>query len=191
EALDNLGQSIKAYREAEQGLAASYGVSAIRDLDPEALDRQWREASASFWPNAMLGKRKVQKLLQSYADQGTAEPERDIPRLRRMRECLSAVDQNLLAGKPLPVDGLDTDLDAVADIIALAHELRGALRIPGREQEELRSIVQSVATCLRGTVENDTVRQAGDKLLAAIEGLETEGRHFSEISGRDMAFGRE
>lgn len=191
EALDDLGRSIRAYREAEQSLAASYRVSAIRDLDPEALDRQWREVNASFWPKAMLGKRKVQKLLQSYAGQGTAEPERDLPLLRCMKECLSAIDQNLLAGKPLPIDGLDTDLEAVANIIELARELRDSLRIPVREQQEFRSIIQTVAACLRGTVENDRVRQAGDSLLAAIEGLETAGRHFSDVSGRDIALGRE
>jgi very-short-patch-repair endonuclease len=186
EALESLGHSIKAYRETEQGLAASYSSSAVRDLDADVLDRQWREANASFWPNSMLGKRKVQKLLQSYADQGTAEPERDLPLLRRMKECLSAVDQNLLAGKPLPFEGLATDLKPIAATIALARELRGALAIPGRGQEELRSVILSVAPCLRSTVDDDRVRQAGNRLLAAIQGLETARRHFAEVSGREL-----
>ncbi|EAQ36220.1 hypothetical protein NB311A_01909 [Nitrobacter sp. Nb-311A] len=190
-ALDSLGRSINDYREAERGLSASYGVSAIRDLDPGGLERQWREANASFWPNTMLCKRKVQKLLQSYADRGTADPQRDLPLLRRMKECLSAIDESLLATKPLPVNGLETDIEAVADTIELARELLDALRLPNMEQEELRSIGRSVAICLRGTVENDRVRQAGDRLLAAIQGLETTGRHFSDLSGRDIRLGQD
>jgi hypothetical protein len=139
----------------------------------------------------MLGKRKVQKLLQSYADRGTADPERDLPLLRRMKESLSAVDRNLLATKPLPINGLDTDLEAVANTIEIARELLDALRLPDMEQDELRSIGRSVATCLRATVENNTVRQAGDRLLAAIQGLETAGRHFSDLSGRDIRLGQD
>jgi very-short-patch-repair endonuclease len=187
EALKSLGHSIKAYREAEKGLAASYGASAVRNLDPEALGRQWREANASFWPNSMLGKRKVQKLLQSCADQGAAEPERDLPLLHHMKEYLWAIDQNLLAGKPLPIDGLATDLEGVAATIELAREVRGALAIPGREPEELRSVIHSVAPCLRSAPDDDRVRQAGNRLLAAIQGLETACRLFADVSGRELA----
>ncbi|MGV1760810.1 DUF3320 domain-containing protein [Rhizobium sp. A22-96] len=184
EALENVGRSIKAYREAEQGLAASYGVSAIRDLDPEVLDRQWREANASFWPSAMLGKRKVQKLLQGYADHGTAEPDRDLPLLRRMKECLLVVEQSPLAGKPLPMEGLATDVGAAAEILELAREFRAAIPIPGRDQEEIRSVLRSIAPCLRETVENDWVRQGGDRLLAAVEGLRIARQRFGEAAGR-------
>ncbi|MGO7378672.1 DUF3320 domain-containing protein [Rhizobium ruizarguesonis] len=191
ETLESLGRSIEAYREAERGLAASYGASAVRDLEPEVLDRQWREANASFWPNAMLGKRKIQKLLQSYADQGTAEPERDLPLLRRMKDCLAAVDQSPLAGKPLPVDGLATDIGAVAEILELARGFRATMPIPGRDQEEIRSVLRIVAPCLRATVENDGVRQAGDRLLAAIGGLQTARQRFSEAAGRDNLAGRD
>ncbi|WP_407865923.1 DUF3320 domain-containing protein [Phyllobacterium phragmitis] len=191
EALESLRHSIKAYREAEQGLAASYDVSTIRDLDTEVMDHQWREANASFWPNSMLGRRKVQRLLQSYVGQGTAEPEQDLPLLRRMKECLSAIDHNLLAGKQLPLDGLTTDLEVVADTLELARELRGSLRIPGREPEELRSVVHSVAPCLRGTTESEMVRKAGNRLLAAIQGWEDARRHFTALSAREIRLGPE
>ncbi len=191
DALVDLAHSIKGYREAERGLSASYGIPSVRDLDPEALAHQWREANASFWPNSMLGKRKVQKLLQSYAGQGTANPEQDLPLLRRMKECLSATDQNLLVGKSLPVDGVATDVGAIAEILKLAWEFRGAFEIPGRDQEEMRAVLHSVAPCLRGTVENDKVRLAGDRLLAATRGFEAASQHFKDVSGRDIVVGQE
>lgn len=188
-ALETLANSIRSYREAESGLSAIYATTAVRDLDPDALDRQWREANASFWPTSALGKRKVQKLLQSYAEGGTAEPERDIPLLRRMKECLSTIDQNQLAGKPLPIDGLATDVAAVSEILELAWEFRAAVPIPGRSQEETRSMLHSVAPYLRGTSENDKVRQSGDRLLTTIEGLQAARQRFREVAGREISDG--
>jgi very-short-patch-repair endonuclease len=190
DALVDLAHSIKGYREAERGLSAPYDIPAVRNLDPEALARQWREANASFWPNSMLGKRKVQKLLQGYAGQGNANPEQDLPLLRRMKECLSAIDQNLLAGKMLPFDGLATDVGSIAEILKLAWEFRGAFRLPGRDEEEMRSALHSVAPCLRGTTDNDKVQLAGDRILAAAQGFETARQQFKKISGRDIVDGQ-
>ncbi|HEX2892119.1 DUF3320 domain-containing protein [Vineibacter terrae] len=190
-ALENLGQSITAYREAERGLSASYGTAAIRDLDPDVLDRQWREASASFWPKSTLGKSKIRKLLQSYADGGSAEPERDLPLLRRAKSCLSAIDQNPLTGKPLPIDGLSTDVGAVAQILELARDLRNTLHIPGRDQDEMRSLTSSIALCLGGGPDNGNVRQAGDRFLAAVEGFQAARQRFRELTGRSNAAGPE
>ncbi len=185
EALDKLAQSIAAYREAEGGLSASYGAASIRDLDPDALDRQLREANASFWPRSALGRRKVQKLLQSYAAQGEAVPERDIPLLRRMKECLSAIGQNLLAEKSLPVDGLSTDIAAVAQILALARELRDALRLPGRGAEDMQAMLRAVAACLDGMLDHDMVRQAGDEFLVAAQAFQAARRRFANVAGQE------
>jgi len=57
-ALADLSRSIEAYQQAEGSAAASYPESAVRDIDAEAVERQWRDAEASFWPNSMLGKRE-------------------------------------------------------------------------------------------------------------------------------------
>src|SRR5690606_6459899 len=64
----------------------------------------------------------------------------------------------------------------------------GSLVIPGRDQE-IRALVHSVAPCLPGTLENDRVRQAGDRFLAAVSGLQTARQQFRDISGRDIAAG--
>lgn len=187
DALAELGASVRAYHEAERGLSASYGSHALNDLEPDTLDRQWRDAKASFWPNSTLGKRKVQKLLQEYVDQGEAVPEVDLPLLRHMKECLAAIDQNLLKSKPLPISGLTTNVGAAAEILELASELRNALRFPGWSPEEVRSIIRSISPCLRDGAENDNVRRAGDRLLAATEGLEIARLHFAELSGKAAA----
>jgi len=188
DALAKLERAIRSYREAERGLSASFEPSAVRDLDPAALEYQWRQAKAAMWPGSLFGKRKVRKLLQGYATQGSVDPDRDLPLLRGMKECLSAIDRTPLAKKPLPIAGLATDIAAVTDILDLARAVFDSLVIPGRDQE-MRSLVRSVAPCLSGTLEKDRVRQAGDRLLAALGGLQTARQQFRDIAGRDIAAG--
>lgn len=185
-ALSNLANSIKIYRQAERGLSATYSIASIRALDPDAAERQWREVNASIWPNSLLGRRKVQKLLQGYAEQGTVEPEKDLPLLRQMKKRLFDIDRNLLAEKPLPFKGVETDIQAVAAILELAGNLRSSLRIPGQEKEEMQSMLRTVVRCIQGTDENEILRQAGDRLLAAASGVETATGHFGQISGREI-----
>ena len=185
EALAELGRTIEAYRELEGSAAASYPESTVRDIDAEALERQWRDAEASFWPNSMLGKRKIQKLLQGYVTVGTVDPARDLPLLRFMKECLLRIDGTLLAGKPLPVQGLATDAAAAGEILDLANALRGALRLPGRSPEEIRPMLRVIAPCLRGGPD-DQLRHVGARLLAAVQRMDTARKRFSEVAGREL-----
>ena len=185
-ALTSLATAIEAYREAEGGLAAAYDASALRVLDPDVLSQQWQETSAALWPSAMLGKRRILKLLQGQATHGTCEPETDLPRLCRMKASLAAIEQNLLVGKPLPVHGLETDVTAVADRLERAGELRRALRLPGLERDDIRAMLRTVAPCLTGEVEHTPIQDTGQRLLAAIAGLETARRHFCAMAGRDL-----
>ena len=191
DALVELAHSINNYRESERGLSATYDISSVSDLDLATLARQWREANASFWPNSMLGKRRVEKLLQSCVRQGAVNPEQDIPLLHRMKECLSTADQNLLAGKMLPFAGVATDVGAVAEILKLAWEFRGAFDLPGRDEEEMRSALRSVAPCLRGTTDDDNIWLAGDRLVAAERSFETALQQFNSVCGRDISGAQE
>lgn len=186
EELAILTGSIQAYRTAESVLSATFDQQAVRDIDIAALDRQWREANALFWPMSALGRRKVSKLLQSYAGSGTTQPEQDLQQLRLMQEQLAVIDKTALTGKPLPINGLDTDPEAVSDILERARRLRTALRFPDRNQEELQAIEGTVAKALRGGDDDDLLRQAGGKLLAAARGFDTARRQFGENAGRDV-----
>jgi very-short-patch-repair endonuclease len=188
-ALNELARSIAAYREAEQRLSATYGLPTVFDLELDDLARRWREAGARLWPASALGKRKLRKLLQSYAVHGTAEPEQDLPLLRRMKECLAAIDATPLASKRLPIDGLSTDVAAATEILELASRVRTALAVPGPDQDEILAMARALVPCLAGNVEHDTVRQAGGRLLAARAGLEEAIRSFAEVAGRDMVSG--
>lgn len=185
-ALADLSRSIEEYRQVEGSAAAAYPESAVRDIDAETLERQWRDAEASFWPKSILGKWKIKKLLRGYASKGNGDPARDLPLLRRMKECLASIDSNLLAGKPLPVKGLATDTAAATEILDLASALRDALRLPGLSPEEIRPMLQAIAPCLRGNPD-DQLRHVGAKFLAAMQGMDAARKRFSEVAGRELS----
>lgn len=181
-----LTAAISNYRDAESQLAASFPLDSVRAIETEALDRQWREANASFWPLSALGKRKVSRLLQTYANGGAADPERDLPQLRRMKQHLAAIDQTPLAGRRLPLAGLDTNLPAIADILADAERLRAALRLEGRDVAAVETVTQRVAAALHERDQSNPLLQAGAKLLAARQGFEGARSRFAKAAGRDI-----
>lgn len=184
-----LAAAIDSYRGAERALAAAFDPAAVRDLDPEALDRQWREADASLWPMSALGRRKVRRLMQGYADHGTTQPGNDLPLLRQMKEQLVAIDGTPISGCPLPIAGLDTDPAAVGDILDRARRLRGALQLDGRDPDGVGTVTEVVAGALREGNDTGWLWPAGSKLLAASQGFENARRHFNEVAGRETRIG--
>ncbi|NTZ42558.1 DUF3320 domain-containing protein [Altererythrobacter sp. SALINAS58] len=187
-ALAGLEQAITRYRSAERGMNAAYSAQSVRQLDPEALDRQWREANAAFWPKSALDKRKLGKLLQSYADSGDSQPEVDLPLLQTMKDCLAAIDSNPLNGRALPIDGLDTDPAIVADILTRGQQLRSALRLSGHDDDALQTAARSAEAGLRAC-EDNRLRAAGARLLAGKLGFDVASQQFSAAAGRDFAPG--
>ena len=187
--LSALAAAIAAYRREEGALAATFDAAAIRDLDPEELDRQWREACASFWPISALGRRKVTRLMQGYAGQGRTQPEADLPRLRVMKERLTEIDRSPLNDRPLPVSGLDTDLDATRDLLDRARHLRAGVRLNGRSDDERNIVETRIAAALREQSDGGAVWAAGAKLLAAAKGFDAARLRFADAAGREIAIG--
>lgn len=182
--LDDLEQTIGSYRDAERGLAAVYEVSAVRDVDADALERQRRQADAAFWPFSVFGRRKVRKLLQGYAAGGVATPHTDLPLLRRMKEALAAIDQSPLRGKPLKIDGLASDIAGARDALARASRLRAAMRLPGLDAEQIKTLVRTLAAGLNEPAADHAATPAADALIVACEAMRKAGQRFAESAGR-------
>ncbi|WP_315760824.1 DUF3320 domain-containing protein [Sphingomonas sp. Y38-1Y] len=182
-----LQSAITNFRQAKRQLTASFTLDAVRAIDTDALDRQWRDANASIWPLSMLGTRKVARLLQGYADDGESDPATDLPLLARMQDLLARIDATPLAGRPLPVAGLDTDAARITDILDRAGRLRTALRLDGRDAAAVERVTQRVAAALRERDQSDRLWQAGARLLAARQGFDGARSRFARAAGRDIA----
>lgn len=114
------GEDIAALDRARVAAAAGYGDRTIATIPLDALDAQWRQAATGFWPFSALARRKVRKLLQTYAETPGADPARDLPALAEMR-----ARQQALAANPLdPIGGADRAAGLVADCVERAIALR-------------------------------------------------------------------
>ena len=141
--------------EARARLAASYDEAEILRMPLDRMDADWRAAGASFWPVSALRRRKVRKLLQSYATGGTASPEGDLRALGRMRDRLRELQTDpitAIAGPGRSVDrayglanqayrlrtGLDHAADEVGDSVAFGTARAALIAGPdGRLADEL------------------------------------------------------
>ena len=122
-ALEVFKKQIGQVESAKAELSATYCDEDILEMPLEQLDHSWRAANASIWPVTWLKRRKIQKMLQSYARHGPAAPEKDLPSLRRMRNAL-----RVLATDPLvQISGKDRCRDRVSAMCHQAVELREAL----------------------------------------------------------------
>ena len=75
---ESLARDVKELAVASSEAVAMYPLDAMRGMPLEQLDAGWREAQAKIWPASAFAKKKVRKLLQTYADNGAADPAVDL-----------------------------------------------------------------------------------------------------------------
>ena len=124
--MDGLETSIKAVRTERTRLSARYTDDDIARIPLDDLDRDWREAGAKTWPLSSIAKKRVKKLLQSYAEGGTANPETDIAPLRALRTQLQAIGDSPLKMVPA-FRGERTNLPQIRQYMTDAGDLRRAV----------------------------------------------------------------
>lgn len=183
EALAELEGSIASYRATEAGLSATFARDSVLRVPVDALERDWREASASIWPRSWLGRRRVKKLLQSYAAAGQPDPDKDLPILRRLQELHASVDQSGLAGKSLRFAGLDTDVAAIERHLTDAARLRDSLLRLGRAADDIRTIVKTIVPVLVSGSDAEPIRHAATDYREAYKNFSAALERFSALAG--------
>ncbi len=139
-----LQDALRRAAEARKSLVASYPDDGLADMPLDALELQWREASAKGWPFRGMAQKKQRKLLQSYAGAGQADPERDLPALKQLLRALRDIAASELQSVPGFADEA-TDLariqaehDAATEYLGLEARMRGA-GIPSAQLEAHRA----------------------------------------------------
>lgn len=183
-ALAALEADIAAIEEARARLSADYDEAALARADLEAIELEWRQAQAAFWPKAQLDKRKVQKLLQTYVIAGTADPDTDLPVLLAIRASMQAIAASPLADKPIGFAGRETDTEQVAHLLALAERMRRVLGPFAGDLDAVRAIVRALDQTLRSGAD-DPVRQAARRFVAAAAAFDAARTSFAAIAGMD------
>ena len=144
-------EDMNALVTAKSEAVASYPLETVRRMPVAQLDADWRDAQTKFWPGSLLARRKVRKLLQTYADHGQTDAAVDLPALLAMQERDAALRHSPLA----EVGGEAWDVDRVGQTTKQAIAFRAAL-------ENLRPEVE------------DSARYA-----TALDDLSTDSEHTS------------
>ena len=153
-----LAADVRELATAGHETVAAYSLDAVRRMPLEQLDKSWRVAQTKFWPASVFARRRVRKLLQSYAENGVADPAMDLKALFRMRERDAAIRENPLA--PVAETGGRTDTDRSTEAVRQAVEFWAALANLGSDVEDsvrFEAATSSLASGGGGTT-LDTVR---------------------------------
>jgi very-short-patch-repair endonuclease len=184
-ALGALGGAIQAYAAAEAQLSARFERDEILRVPVADLDLRWREAAAAFWPMGWFGRRRVRKLLRTYAAAGKPDPERDLPVLRRLQALRAEVDGNGLAGARLGFAGLDSDLEAIDVTLDEAARLRASLADLGQAADAVQAITRAVSATLERPESTGGLRAAAGELIRRTEAFRSAVGEFSHAAKCD------
>ncbi len=148
----------EAFAAAKSETAAAYSLDGIQRMPLEQLDAGWREAQTKFWPFANLAQRKVRKLLQTYADAGAADPDRDLKALFEMRRRYHAIRESPLA-KIGGTDGSQAgrEIQAVRQAIAFRTaiaELRSEVEDPSRFDAATEALGSASSSAIHEALKN-------------------------------------
>ena len=176
---ESLATDVKELAVASSETVAAYPLDAVRRVPLEQLDAGWREAQAKIWPASAFARRKVRKVLQTYAENGAADPAVDLRALFKMRERNTAIRENPLV--PVAETGGRTDADRSTEAVRQAIEFRAALADLNSDVEDpvrFGSATSVLASASRGTT-FDALRT----YLAAEEVAGDKARAFTHKDG--------
>jgi very-short-patch-repair endonuclease len=183
--LADLEIAISAYRREETGLSASYSSEVIPRIPVDDIERDWRNATASMWPKSWFAARQVRRLLASYADVKTVDPTTDLPLLRKLQSHSFRIQANPVASTSLAFAGLDTDCTALANHLGKAERLRSSLVQLGQFAGDVQSVATSIASGLKGTINQPQLNAAKD-FLKKYQELQTAITSFEELAGQSL-----
>lgn len=116
--------SIGAYRAEAALLSHPLDPETVKALPLDELDAEWAAANAALWPLSAMRKKAVAKRLDPA---GKADPEADLPRLRRLQALLAEIAELPLAHALPGWRGVATDMDRLGRTLKAAAALRSAV----------------------------------------------------------------
>ena len=176
---ESLAADVKELAAANSRTVATYPLKAVRRMPLERLDADWREAQSKIWPVSVFARKKVQKLLQTYADNGAGDPAVDLRALFKMREHDAAICENPLA--PVAETGERIDADRSTETVRQAIEFRTALTDLNLDVED--SVRFGAATSVLASASAGATLEALQAYLAAENAADDKVREFANKDG--------
>ena len=177
---ESLAEDIRERSLASSRTTATYPLNAVRSMPLEQLDASWRDAQTKFWPASTFARRKVRKLLQTYADNGTPDPAVDLKDLFKIREHDTAIRENSLA--PVAETGGTMDADRSTEAVRQAIKFRAALSdLRTHVEDSVR--FESASTVLASATGGGPLVEALKVYLTAEKVVDEKTRDFERKDG--------
>lgn len=181
--VDSLEASFRIVQQQATRLKGVYAPEVLMTIPVEDLDREWRVASTKFWPFSIVAKRRVKKLLQTYASSGSADPAIDLPALRRQQLEFRKIDACPLAGQTAGWNGRETDPEKLRAHLTKARELRQLIVELGKQNGQLKLMSETLSPILRRDASSDPVINAAEVFFAAINTFVESVQKFRFVAG--------
>ncbi len=123
ESVTKLGADLNEINKQKQLLNAEFPEEQINRMPLDQIDVDWRSANADFWPRSAFAKRKVRRFMQTYAKNGIASPETDLPILIVIKNRLTSFNDN----PSQPLSGETRSIEQATRMIEQARLFREAL----------------------------------------------------------------
>lgn len=177
-----LTAAIDAYRDAVQSMDADY-TDSLDTVPLDEIDQSWRQAVSAFFPMSWFAKRKVTRLLQTYASSGVANPATDIPGVRSVREQLKTIEASPLADQTSHWNATETDTSKLEAQLAKAGELRSSIVAIGKLLNATNEISKAVHPHTDGKNAEAPPFVAASQFLQATQVFLTGIKAFADVSG--------
>ncbi|OYP38037.1 DUF3320 domain-containing protein [Rhodopirellula sp. MGV] len=178
----DLEHAITAYRSTKDSIDADYDDS-LASVPLDQIDHDWRQAVSAFFPMSWFAKRKVTRLLQTYASAGAANPETDIAAIRNILQQQSAISANPLANQTDYWKGTETDTSKIASQLSKADELRSSLIAFGKRFGGVNEVSKAIRPCIDGATPEAPIYHAAREFLQANLAFLAQLKAFSDVAG--------
>jgi very-short-patch-repair endonuclease len=150
------------------------------------MDHEWRRESAKLGPFSFLGKRRVRKLLQSYASEGRAVPDSDIQSLIAMQDALGGASAS--AARSLPgFNGVHSDVNALGSLLERALELHSACTQACQALGSPTSLLPKLEQLLPEGSESCDLAIAARDLIESQAQFKLSGKRFMALAGGTLS----
>ena len=177
-----LDRAIEMHRSARASINANYAET-LDAIPLDEIDQSWRKAASSFFPMSWVGKRKVTRLLQTYATDGVANPAIDIAAIRTIREQLATITSSPLANLTSYWNATETDTTKVDSQLTKANELRAAILAAGKLFGATSEISKAVHPHINGRSSDSAFFITAKKYLKATQSFLADIKAFADASG--------
>jgi very-short-patch-repair endonuclease len=182
-ATQKLRKKLTEWQAARQQAAANYSEDELPRIPADALDRDYREASIRFWPLSIFARRRVRKLLQTYAASGVANPDTDIPALLQMQKLLNQIQTSPAANRIPGWQGTQTDPQQLETWLKTAKKILESLQPLQRFNSNPPTVFAQLAALLASDSEKNRLKAASENFLKALADFSGAMQSLRDVAG--------